>query len=316
MGRFLFQRFTFAALTLFAATVIVFTISRLVGDPRQFMIRPEGYGVTPEQYEELGKKLGLDRPLVVQYLRWAGQVVRGDFGKTVATQRPVIEVIRERAPNTIQLAAAGWALATLIGVPMGMLSAVRRGSMLDYAARGFAILGQAVPGFWLAIMGVLIFAVQLDWLPSSTKGPPGASFTEQVKHFVLPAITLGWGGSAGYMRLTRSAMLDVLDSEYIKLARAKGASTWKVVWKHALRNALIPPVTFSALLLAFFLNGQVIIETVFGWPGLGRLATESVFQNDFTTLTGAVLVFAALFSVMSFLADIAYALIDPRVRLT
>jgi peptide/nickel transport system permease protein len=205
-------------------------------------------------------------------------------------------------------------LATGIGVPLGVLSAIRRGSAVDYFGRGFAILGQAVPGFWLAIMGVLVFAVRLDWLPSSTKGPPDASLLSQVKYFVLPAVTLGWGGAAGYLRLTRSAMLDVLDSEYIKLARAKGASSWKIVWKHAFRNALIPPVTFSALLLAFFLNGQVIIETVFGWPGLGRLATEAVFQNDFTTLTGAVLVFAGLFSVMSFAADVAYALIDPRVR--
>ena len=316
MGRFLIQRASFALLTLMAATVIVFTVSRLAGDPRQFMIRPEGYGVTPEQYEELGRKLGLDKPLVVQYLKWLGQVLQGDLGKTVQTERSVSEVIRERLPNTLQLAAAGWAFATLIGVPLGVLSAVRRGSVVDYLGRSFAILGQAVPGFWLGIMSVLIFAVYLGLLPTSTKGPPDASFFQQLKYFVLPAVTLGWGGAAGYLRLTRSAMLDVLDSEYIKMARAKGVSTYKIIWKHAFKNALIPPITFSALLLAFFLNGQVIIETVFGWPGLGRLATESVFQNDYTTLTAAVLMFAVLYSIASFLSDVAYAVIDPRVRFT
>lgn len=316
MGRFLIQRASFALLTLMAATVIVFTVSRLTGDPRQFMIRPEGYGVTPEQYEELGRKLGLDKPLVAQYLKWLGQVAQGDFGKTVQTQRSVSEVIRERLPNTLQLAGAGWLLATLVGVPLGVMSAVKRGSVLDHAGRVFAILGQAVPGFWLGIMSVLIFSVHLGLLPTSTKGSPDASILQQLKYFVLPAVTLGWGGAAGYMRLTRSSMLDVLDSEYVKLARAKGVSTYKLIWKHAFRNALIPPITFSALLLAFFLNGQVIIETVFGWPGLGRLATESVFQNDYTTMTAAVLMFALLYSIASFAADLAYAVVDPRVRFT
>ncbi len=316
MGRFLIQRASFALLTLLAATVIVFTVSRLSGDPRQFMIRPEGYGVTAEQYEELGRILGLDKPLVVQYLKWIGQVVQGDFGKTVQTQRSVSEVIRERLPNTLQLAGVGWVFATLIGVPLGVLSAVKRGSVIDYAGRSFAILGQAVPGFWLGIMGVLVFSVHLGWLPTSTKGSPDSGFFEQMKYFVLPAVTLGWAGAAGYLRLTRSSMLDVLDSEYVKLARAKGVSSFKLIWKHAFRNALIPPVTFSALLLAFFLNGQVITETVFGWPGLGRLATESVFQNDYTTMTAAVLMFAVLYSVASFLSDVAYALVDPRIRFT
>lgn len=314
MVRFLVQRGSFALLTLFAATVIVFTVSRLAGDPRQFMIRPEGYGVTKEQYEELGRRLGLDKPLAVQYFKWLGQVARGDLGKTVQTQRSVSEVIRERLPNTLQLAATAWFLSTLIGVPLGVLSAVRRGGILDNIGRAFAILGQAVPGFWLGIMGVLVFSVHLGLLPTSTKGPPDASFFQQLKYFILPAVTLGWAGAAGYMRLTRSSMLDVLDSEYVKLARAKGVSTSLLVWKHAFRNALIPPITFSALLLAFFLNGQVITETVFGWPGLGRLATESVFQNDYTTMTAAVLMFALLYSVASFLADAAYAVIDPRVR--
>ena len=314
MAKFIVQRFIFAIITVLAATFIVFTMSRLVGDPRDFLIRPEGYGISKESYEAIGKKLGLDRPLVVQYLIWISRVVQGDFGKTLLTERPVIELFLEKAPATLQLAAVSWIIATLVGVPLGVMSATNRGGVFDYIGRGIALFGQAIPVFWLGIMAILIFSGQLNWLPAGSKGALGADFGQQVKHFVLPAVVLGWGGAAGYLRLTRSAMLEVLDSEYIKLARAKGVSSRSVIWKHAFRNALIPPLTFSALLLAFFLNGQVIVEVVFGWPGLGRLATESVFQNDFNTLSTSVLFFAALFATMAFVADVLYMLVDPRIR--
>ncbi len=314
MGRFLARRAFFAVLTVFAATLIVFTVSRLVGDPLQFLIRPEGYGISPEALEAIGKKIGLDRPLIVQYLIWIGGVLRGDFGNTLLTEKPVIDIFLEKAPATIQLSAAAWIVATIVGVPVGVLSAVNRGGVFDYIGRGFALFGQAVPVFWLGIMGILIFSVQLDWLPSGTKGPPDASLWETIRHFILPSLVLGWSGAASYARLTRSAMLEVLDSEFVKMARAKGVAGQKVIWKHAFRNAMIPPITFSALLVAFFLSGQVVVEVVFGWPGLGRLATESVFQNDFNTLSTSVLFFAAMFAFMSFLADTLYAIVDPRIR--
>lgn len=314
MGAFLARRALFAVITVFAATLIVFTVSRLVGDPLQFMIRPEGYGVSPEALAAISKKIGLDRPLAMQYLIWIGGVLRGDFGKSLLTEKPVIDIFLEKAPPTVQLAGVAWILATLIGVPVGVVSAVNRGGIFDYLGRAFALFGQAIPVFWLGIMAILIFSVILGWLPSGTKGPIDASFWEQVKHFVLPATVLGWSGAASYARLTRSAMLEVLDSEFVKMARAKGVTGRRVIWKHAFRNAMIPPITFSALLIAFFLSGQVVVEVVFGWPGLGRLATESVFQNDFNTLSTSVLFFSAMFAFVSFFADTLYALVDPRIR--
>ena len=314
MSRFLVRRFLFAILTLFASTVIVFGVSRMVGDPREIYARPEGYGMSPANYEALGKKLGLDRPLVMQYLVWAGRILKLDFGRTLFTERPVIDILREKAPASLQLGLAAWALATLIGVPLGVVSAVNRAGVWDYLGRGFALFGQAAPGFWLAIMGILLFSVTLDWLPSGTKGGPDASLFQQFKHFVMPTLVLAWGAAASYLRLTRSSVLEVLDSEYVKLARAKGVPAWRVIWKHAFRNALIPPLTYSALLLAFLLNGAVVVESVFGWPGLGRLATEATFENDFPTLTAAVLFFALLFVAMSFFSDVLYAIVDPRVR--
>ena len=314
MGKFLARRALFAVITVFAATLIVFTVSRLTGDPLEFLIRPEGYGVSPEALAAISKKIGLDRPLAMQYLIWIGGVLRGDFGKSLLTEKPVINIFLEKAPPTVQLAGVAWILATLIGVPVGVISAVNRGGIFDYLGRAFALFGQAIPVFWLGIMAILIFSVILGWLPSGTKGPIDASFWEQVKHFVLPATVLGWSGAASYARLTRSAMLEVLDSEFVKMARAKGVVSRKVIWKHAFRNAMIPPITFSALLIAFFLSGQVVVEAVFGWPGLGRLATESVFENDFNTLSTSVLFFAALFAFASFLADTLYAFVDPRIR--
>ena len=314
MGKFLARRALFAVITVFAATLIVFTVSRLTGDPLEFLIRPEGYGVSPEALAAISKKIGLDRPLAMQYLIWIGGVLRGDFGKSLLTEKPVIDIFLEKAPPTVQLAGVAWILATLIGVPVGVISAVNRGGIFDYLGRAFALFGQAIPVFWLGIMAILIFSVILGWLPSGTKGPIDASFWEQVKHFVLPATVLGWSGAASYARLTRSAMLEVLDSEFVKMARAKGVVSRKVIWKHAFRNAMIPPITFSALLIAFFLSGQVVVEAVFGWPGLGRLATESVFENDFNTLSTSVLFFAALFAIASFLADTLYAFVDPRIR--
>jgi len=191
-----------------------------------------------------------------------------------------------------------------------VLSAVKRGTVWDYLGRGFALFGQALPPFWIGIVGVLIFSVQLGWLPAAFKGD-GIS----IKHFILPAITVGWVAAAGYLRLTRSAMLEVLDSEYIKLARAKGLSNRTVIWKHAFKNAVIPLLTYSVLLLAGLLNGAVVAEVVFAWPGLGRVAlVQAVNNNDFPLLTGAVLVFVLIYLVLNFVTDVLYAFIDPRIR--
>jgi peptide/nickel transport system permease protein len=316
VAKFIIRRLIAGVLTLLAATVVVFTLSRLIGDPRNLYAKPEGYGISPEQYEALGKKLNLDKPLVVQYVMWLGKVMRGDFGLTLFSEKPVRDAIVEKLPNTLQLGLVSWVLAALIGVPIGTLSAVRRGTIWDYLGRMMAVLGQTFPQFWLGIMGILIFAVKLDWLPSATKGPPGATFTQELRYFVMPMVVLGWAAAAGYARITRSAMLEVLDSEYVKLARAKGLPGWRVISKHAFRNALIPPLTLSALLLANFLSGAVVVEAVFAWPGLGGLAAQAVYSNDFPVLTATVLVFAALFVTVNFAADLLYAVVDPRIRYT
>lgn len=314
MRKFLVRRAGFAIFTLIAATMIVFFISRLAGNPLLIYATPEGYGISQDRLDALSQKLGLNRPLVVQYVMWLGQAVRGDFGQTLQGGQPVTRVIRQHIGATLELAVAAWVFATVVGIPLGVLSAVKRASYLDYVARGFALIGQGAPPFWIGIMGILLFSVHLNWLPAGTRGLPNASVWVVFKHLIMPMVVLGWHAASGYLRLTRSAMLEVLDSEYVKLARSKGASEITVIWRHAFRNALIPPLTLSALLLAGFLNGAVVVEVVFGWPGIGQLATQAVFQNDFPTMTGIVLSFAALFAVASFVADILYVFIDPRIR--
>lgn len=313
MRRYFIARLFYSVFALIGATAIVFGLSRAVGDPR-YLYAQESYGLTPEAWEDLGKRLGMDKPLVVQYFVWLGRVAKGDLGESLIGRAPVLELIGNKMGNTLQLGFAAWLLATLIGIPLGILSAVKRGTVWDYIGRGFAALGQAAPPFWIGIVGILFFAVQLGWLPSGTKGD-GPSIAN-IKHFIMPAATLAWISSASYLRLTRSAMLDVLDSEFVKFARAKGVAQRAVVWKHAFRNALIPPLTLSALILAGFITGTVVVETVFTWPGLGKLAVDSVVQNDYPTMTGVVLLLALVYVFVNFLTDLAYSYIDPRVRYT
>ena len=312
MQRFLIRRFAFILLSAFAVTILVFTLSRTMGDPL-LLYAKEGYGRTPEQMEALMQYLGLDRPLIVQYFMWLGNALKGDLGNSLVDRRPVTRLLLERAPATIQLAIAGWVLATIVGIPLGVLSAVKRASVWDYVGRTFALFGQATPAFWFGIVAILIFAVLLGWLPTSTR-PTDVPLTTQIKHFVLPTVVLAWGPAAGYLRLTRSAMLEVLDSEYIKLARAKGVGGTAVVWKHAFKNALIPPVTVSVLLLAGYLNGAAVVEIIFAWPGLGRLALTALYNNDFPLLTGSVLLITLLYLAAYFISDVIYVILDPRIR--
>jgi peptide/nickel transport system permease protein len=220
----------------------------------------------------------------------------------------VSEIVAGKIGATIQLAVGGWIFAILVGVPIGVLSAVKRGTIWDYLGRGFALGGQALPAFFVGIILILIFAVKLDWFPVGTRAPG-------IEYYILPSITLGWLPAAGLMRLTRSAMLEIMDSEYIKLARAKGVSNNKVIWKHALRNSLIPPLTSALLLMAGFLNGAVVVESIFAWPGIGWIALfRAVYDNDFPLLLGTVFIFIGIYLAFALLADILYAFIDPRIR--
>ena len=309
MYRFIIRRIGYMFVTMLIATLLVFSLSRVVGDPRLLYVQEGGYGLSPEAWDALGVKLHLDKPVPVQYLYWLGDALRGDLGESMLDRKPVTEVMFDALGATLQLAAFGWLFATLLGVPLGVLSAVKRGSVWDYLGRGVALLGQTLPVFWVGIMGILIFAVQLGWLPVGTK-PEKFSF----EHFIMPSITLGWFSAAGYLRLTRSAMLDVMDTEYIKLARAKGVNATVVLWKHAFRNAIIAPLTFSSLVLAGFITGAIVTETVFSWPGLGRLAFSSVDDNDFPVMVGLMLLFTFMFLVVNLFTDILYAYVDPRIR--
>ncbi len=314
MKTFVIRRGIFAILTLWGITVVVFGLSRLGPDPLLIYVRDDSYGINEETIQQLREQWGLDRPVHIQYLTWVRALARGDFGRSIASQRDVLTIIGERLPNTLQLAAVAWILAVFPGIMLGVLSAVGRGSIWDYFARTIALIGQATPAFWLAILMIFVFAVRLDWLPSASKATADELFTTQLSHFVLPAIVLAIDPWASYLRLTRSSMLEILDSEFIKLARAKGVSGRAIIWKHALRNALIQPLTISALVLASFITGAVFVEAVFAWPGIGRLAVQASLDNDFQVLAGVVLIFGVAYVALNFLADVAYAVVDPRIR--
>ena len=309
MYRFIIRRLGYMFLTMLIATLLVFTLSRVVGDPRLLYVQEGGYGLSEEAWDALGVKLHLDKPVIFQYGYWLGDALRGDLGASMLDRKPVVEILWDASGATLQLAVFGWLFATLVGLPLGVLSAVKRGSVWDYLGRGVALMGQTLPVFWVGIMGILIFSVYLGWLPTGTKPDEFSP-----KHFIMPAITLGWFSAAGYLRLTRSAMLDVMDSEYVKLARAKGVNATAVIWKHAFRNAIIAPLTFSSLVLAGFITGAIVTETVFSWPGLGRLAFTAVDDNDFPLMVGLMLLFTLMFLVVNLLTDILYAYVDPRIR--
>ena len=318
MQRFIARRFVFMIFSLLAATMVVFGLSRATGDPLLLYAKPGGYGMSPEQIEALTKKLGLDKPLVVQYFMWLGRAIRGDFGRTILDERPVLQVIRLKIFNTMRLAMGALLWAVTISIPLGVLSAVKRGTFWDYAGRAFAIFGMCAPAFWVGLMAIVLFAVKLGWLPAASMDPlRSAPFSwTNIKYYIMPAIILGWYPAAALLRLTRSAMLEILDSEFIKFARSKGVREAAVVWKHAFRNAMIPPLTMMAVMLGGFIAGAIVIEQVFAWPGMGRLSVDAIFNNDFPLLTGCVLLFACMFVLANFLADIAYAYLDPRIRYT
>ncbi len=303
MQRYLVRRILITIITVLAVSVIIFALARAAGDPRYLLLPVRA---TEEQFDALGKKLGLDKSYPHQYWIFLKDMVQGDFGDSIVDRRPAIDVIGERIQATFELAAAALVWSTMVGVPLGILSAVRRDSIFDRVGKVIALIGQSAPPFWIGIMLIFFFAVRLEWLP-----PTGR---EDFKSIILPAITLGWWFVAVNMRLIRSAMLDVLDSEYIKLARAKGASQRSIVWKHALKNALIPALTFAGISLGSLVTGSVVVELVFAWPGLGRLAVQSMYTSDYPVLQGVVIIFTLMYLTSALLVDILYAYIDPRIR--
>jgi peptide/nickel transport system permease protein len=303
MWRFLIGRVLQTLLSLLVVVSIVFVLTRLSGNPIHLLL---DVNATERDQAILTHHLGLDRPLPVQYGLYVKNVALGDFGNSILTRRPVTEHIRERLAATVELGFVAMFMSVLIGVPLGMYSAVQRGSLLDSAARVFAVLGQSVPAFWLGLMLILFFGVVLGVLPAGGRGG--------IAHLILPAFTLGYFTSAAILRLTRSAMLEVLGSDYIKFARLKGLHEQVVLWKHGLKNALLPVVTFAVMLFVQFLGGAVVTETVFAWPGLGRLILESITTRDYPIVQAGVLVLSALYLTGNLLVDVLYSYLNPRIR--
>jgi peptide/nickel transport system permease protein len=303
MQRYLARRLLLALVTLWVVSLIIFVLSRASGDPRHVFL--DDYS-TQKDWDRLTVNLGLDKPYYHQYWIFLKGAVRGEFGRSIKEQRPSMEVIIERLPATFQLGLAAFAFSVLVGVPLGILSAVKRGSILDTAGKIVALIGQSAPVFWLGIMLMFFFGVRLEWLP-----PYGR---QEAVSIILPAVTLGWFYTAANMRLLRSAMLNVLDSEFVKLARAKGVSNRAVIWKHALRNALIPVLTFAGVTLGSLVTGSVVVETVFAWPGLGQLAIQALFGNDYPLMQAVIIIFTLMYVASALLVDMMYAYIDPRIR--
>ena len=304
MQRYILGRLAQGVVTLLVLSLVVFLAVRLSGDPALFLLPLEA--TSQEDYEQMKKNLGLDKPLYVQYAIFMGNLLQGQFGDSIIDRRPARDTLLERLPATIQLATAGMVLATILGIPLGVLSAVKRDSIFDQAAKFFAIIGMATPAFWIAIMGILVFGALLKWLPTYGRGGP--------EHFILPSIVLSWSIMAGMVRLGRSSMLEILDSEFVRFARVKGLEERLVLWKHALRNAMIPLLTFSGLSLAGLLNGTIVVEVVFAWPGIGRLLLEGVVRRDIPVVQATILASAFFYIALSLVVDILYAYVDPRIR--
>jgi ABC-type dipeptide/oligopeptide/nickel transport system permease component len=303
MQRYVLDRFFQALVALVILSIVIFVVGRISGDPIEVMLPPEA---TEEARDTLRQALGLDKPWPVQYYLWASHAVRGDLGRGFKSGMPVMDLIKQRLPNSLKLAAASLLITIVIGFPLGVIAAVKKGTPVDTLAKIVAVLGQSLPTFWMGIVLIQIFAVWLHILPASGMGG--------LDHYILPAFTLGWFVVAGVMRLLRSSMLEVLDSEFVKMARIKGVSARAVIWKHALRNALIPVLTFGGVYFAILITAAILVEVVFAWPGMGRLVYEAIIFRDFPIIQGVVLTTACVVVLVNLLVDLVYAYIDPRIR--
>jgi ABC-type dipeptide/oligopeptide/nickel transport system permease component len=303
MQRYIVQRLLQGIILLFLVAAIVFFLGRLTGNPVDLML-PED--ATPQDRQDMIQTLGLERPAYAQFAVFMVRALQGDLGDSIRYRQPAVDVFFSRLPNTLKLIPAAMIIAVIMAIPLGILSAVHRGSMIDRVSGTLAVLGIATPNFWLGILMIYVFSVRLGWLPSARMGG--------LRHFILPTITLGTFLVAGFMRLIRSSMLEVMDSEFVKLARIKGLAETIVVWKHCLRNALIPVLTLMGVFLAGLVTGAIVTETVFAWPGIGRLTYEAVILRDYPLLQAVVILDAILILLINLAVDILYAYVDPRIR--
>jgi ABC-type dipeptide/oligopeptide/nickel transport system permease component len=303
IGGYIWQRLWHTLFVLVSISIVSFFFIRLSGDPVMLMLPADA---PRSVIEETRQKMGFNDPLYVQYGRFAAGVVTGDFGESLYYHRPVMQLVLDRLPASLELATAALLFALIVAVPIGIVSAVWRGSIIDFLSMLGALFGLSMPHFWLGIMMILLFSVTLGWLPTSGRGG--------IEHLVMPAVALGMSLLAMFARLTRSLMLEVLSLDYVRTARAKGLPEWVVVGRHALRNVLIPLVTIAGLEFGFLLGGVVVIETVFAWPGLGRLVVQAIFNRDFPVVQAAVLVLACIFVVVNLVVDLLYGWLDPQIR--
>jgi peptide/nickel transport system permease protein len=299
---YLIQRLGQSLLTLLGLSVIVFALAHLSGDPVSLLAPPEA---SAEDMARLRAKLGLDKPLHTQYLIYITQAAQGDFGESIRWKTPAMGLILDRFPNTLLLSTSAILFGICLAIPVGVVSAVKRGTLFDSVGKVVAIIGQSMPSFWIGILLIMAFALYFPIFPTSGIGTAA--------HLVLPSLTLGGYVAASMMRVTRSAMLDALDADYVRTARSKGVSEWRVIWKHAFRNAATPVLTIIALDFANILRGAVITETVFGWPGIGKLAVDAVYARDFPLVQAAVLFMGLVFLGVNLLVDLIYTRLDPRI---
>ena len=304
MQRYILRRVSQGILAIFVISMVTFALARVSGDPLNVLLPEEA---SEEQIELTKKEWGLDKPIHIQYILYLGKLARGDMGEALAWPNASAgELIAERLPNTVQLSMFALLVSGLIAFPIGVLVAIKKDSVFDYGGKLFAILGQSAPSFAVGLILMWIFAVKLNIFPTSGKGG--------FEYMVLPAVSLGYYNVAALMRLTRSSMLEVLDTEYVKLARIKGVPEWKIIWKHCFRNALIVPLTYFGLIGAVLITGSVVIETVFAWPGVGALVIDAIIFRDYVVVQAVVLLFASAFVLINIMVDVLYAYIDPRIR--
>ncbi len=305
MGQYLLNRSLQSLIVLFGVSAIVFYSLHLTGDPAALMLPPDA---SREEIDRFRQAMGFDDPILVQHVRYLAGVLQGDLGTSLRFQRPALELVLERLPATALLAVVAMAWSTALGFVFGVVGAVRRDTAVDLIVRVIALSGQAVPVFWLGLLLIIVFALRLGWLPTSGYG--------DLEHLVLPAITLGAYYMSAVTRLVRANLIEALAQDYVRTARAKGLSAWRIVIRHGLRNALIPVVTVQGMYFAALLGGALITEIIFAWPGIGRLAVQAIQNRDFPLVQAVVLFAAVVFVVANLLVDIAYAILNPRIRLS
>jgi peptide/nickel transport system permease protein len=314
LARYLALRLASLVPILFGTSLVVFGLTRLIpGDPVTAML---GMEATNEAIEALRRRFALDQPLPVQFAAWLGNILTGDFGRSIQSGREVFPLLMQAFVPTLWLSLAATVISLAIAIPAGVIAATRRDTAADYSASFVALCGLSMPSFWLGVLLILVFSIHLPILPASGYVPPGQDFLAFLSHLILPAVTLGTALAAAVMRMTRSTMLEVLQADYVRTARAKGMRRRTVIWRHAFGNAQIPIVTLLGIQFGQLLGGVVITETVFSWPGIGKLTVDAIFARDYPVVQGAVLLTAVLFVLINLVTDILYTLIDPRLRIS